>query len=96
LTQPFQGTDYIPVRDARRLATQHLRVKQAAIRWPGGWFTMQKLAAVLGEPAGSVERQVRYLRGKRFGAYTVEKRHRSRGTFEYRVHRPSAQREMFE
>jgi len=84
----FNGTDIVPKRDEPRLSTQHLRVKNAAIGWPGEWFTMQALAATLTEPAGSVERQVRYLRAERFGAYEVEKRHRHGGTFEYRVRVP--------
>ena len=83
--QHFNGTDFDHNRDGMRLATQHERVKHMALNWPGGWFTMQELSEDLGEPWGSVERQVRYLRSKRFGGYYVEKRHKSGGTFEYRV-----------
>ena len=90
----FQGTDFDSARDQRRLSTQHVRVKCAALNWPGGWFTMQELADCVGEPAGSVERQVRYLRAKRFGSYLVEKQHRSGGTFEYRVVEPKGQLEL--
>lgn len=82
---PFNGSDYDRTRDQPRLLTQHERVRQAAINWPGGWFTMSELAAKTGDPAGSVERQVRYLRAKRFGSFDVTKRHRSGGTWEFRV-----------
>jgi hypothetical protein len=81
----FKGTDYEPQRDEKRLSTQHKRVRTAALEWPGQWFTMQALAEYVGEPPGSVERQVRYLRDEKFGGYIVEKRHKHGGTFEYRV-----------
>lgn len=84
----FDGTDYVPPRDRARLTTQHLRVRAAALAWPGGWFTMYALAQNVKEPGASVEKQVRNLRLDRFGAYTVEKRHKSGGTFEYRVMLP--------
>ena len=90
----FQGTDYDAPRDQERLSSQHLRVKVAALSWPGGWFTMGELAVDTGEPAASVERQVRYLRSPRFGGWTVQKRHRSAGTFEYRI-RGQGQGELF-
>ena len=81
----FHGTDYDPARDGARLTTQHERVKHAALCWPGGWFTMHDLAVKTGEPAASVERQVRYLRKREHGGWTVLKRHVSGGTFEFRA-----------
>jgi hypothetical protein len=86
MTPYFNGTDL--GTPPERLETQHQRVKHLAMEWPGGWFTMYALSAATGDPPGSVERQVRYLRAERFGGYTVEKRHRSGGTFEYRVLEP--------
>lgn len=85
MAQRFEGSDYDHRRDAPRLSTQHAKVRDTALRWPGGWFTMERLAAAVGEPPASVERQVRYLRAPRFGGYHVEKRHVAGGTFEYRV-----------
>lgn len=81
----FDGTDFVEDRDHKRLSTQHYKVRDAAINWPGGWFTMYDLALAVDEPAASVERQVRYLRAKRFGGFYVAKRHVKGGTFEYRV-----------
>ncbi len=46
---------------------------------------MSQLADDTGDPPASVERQVRYMRSERFGEFTVDKRHVSGGTFEYRV-----------
>ena len=85
MNRTFDGEDFVAARDEARLSTQHQRVRHAALNWDGGWFTMPEMAAKTGDPAGSVERQVRYLRAARFGGYDVEKRHRSGGTFEYRV-----------
>lgn len=84
----FNGSDYEPEHDWQRLTTQHERVRDCALLWPGQWFTMMELAERTGEPPGSVERQVRYLRADRFGGYTVEKRtrgNRDSGLYEYRV-----------
>lgn len=98
VARDFEGTDYDAPRDRERLSSQHVRVKLAALTWPsrGRWFTMAALAEYVEEPAASVERQIRYLRARRFGGYSVEKRHVRGGTFEYRVVPPRGQGEMFE
>jgi len=88
MTTHYNGSDYQPELDFKRLETQHERVKRGAIVL--GWFTMAELSAYTSAPPGSVERQVRYLRAERFGGYTVEKRRTGdpeRGLFEYRVSR---------
>ncbi len=80
----FDGSDIEPP-DIPPLSTQHLRVRAAALAWHG-WFAMEELAHSIDEPAGSTERQVRYLRAERFGSYLVEKRRRGESrTWEYRV-----------
>ena len=85
----FDGSDYVPERDFSRLKTQHERAKAAAlIRSQTGWFTMSQIAADTGDPPASVERQIRYMRSKRFGEFVVAKRHVHGGTFEYRVLKP--------
>ena len=81
----FNGTDYVPSRDEKRLTTQHRKVREAALMWPGGWFTMAEIAKAVSEPPASVERQVRYLRAKRFGGYNIEKQHVAGGVFRYRL-----------
>ncbi len=85
LPRRYHGSD-LGDGDTRRLNRQHDRVREAALNWPGGWFTMYELARKLNAPEASVERQVRYLKEERFGGYAVEKR-RVEGAnhFEFRV-----------
>lgn len=82
----FDGADYVPVRDDPRLTGQLLRIWKATVG--RGWRTLDEIAAAAGAPAASVSAQLRHLRKERFGAHTVEKRHRgeaARGLYEYRV-----------
>jgi DNA-binding IclR family transcriptional regulator len=82
----FNGADYDHSRDAVRLTHQILRVFNAMAG--GQWRTLDEIAQMTGDPPASVSAQLRHLRKERFGAHTVEKRHRGNpgvGLYEYRL-----------
>lgn len=90
----FNGSDYLHARDARRLAKQHDRVREAMA--DGEWRTLSEIAALTGDPVASISAQLRHLRKERFGAHQVDKRCRGSsrsGLFEYRLrlNRPVAE-----
>lgn len=82
-TGGFDGETYDDTRDRTRLARQMAAVRR--VMAPGDWWTLGLLAAVVGAPEASVSARIRDLRKPRFGGYTVEKRYRARGVWEYRM-----------
>ena len=79
----FDGSDYVPARDDRRLTSQLGRIKRVVL--DGNWYTLQAIAELVYAPPASVSAQLRHLRKERFGKYTVDKRYLGRGLYEYRV-----------
>lgn len=82
----FDGDDYVPKRDDPRLTRQHIRIRDLML--DGVWRTLGEIAAVTGDPEASISAQLRHLRKPRFGALTVQKRHRGNGAvglYEYRI-----------
>jgi hypothetical protein len=82
----FNGSDYKPEFDNKRLSQQHIRVKKAMLN--KGWRTLSEIASITGDPESSISAQLRHLRKPRFGSYCVEKRargNRQKGLFEYRL-----------
>jgi hypothetical protein len=82
----FNGSDYEPQFDKKRLSGQLLRVY--TLMADGKWRTLSEIADSTGDPAASVSAQLRHLRKARFGSYEVQKRSRFRrsvGLFEYRL-----------
>lgn len=51
----------------------------------GAWLTLGELAEKTGHPEASISAQLRHLRKPRFGGYTIEKEHRGRGLYAYRL-----------
>lgn len=91
----FNGADYDPQYDDPRLSTQHGRVKQVML--PGDWKTLFEISRLTGDPPASVSAQLRHLRKKRFGSYTVERRirgEREDGLYEYRLLPPTLEIEI--
>jgi hypothetical protein len=81
----FDGDDYVPERDHIRLAGQMLAIY--TVIKGGDWLTLREIADESGAPEASVSAQLRHLRKERFGAHTVERRHRgepAQGLYEYR------------
>jgi hypothetical protein len=79
----FNGSDYIPERDDRRLTGQLLRV--ANCMKDGSWRTLSEIEALTGDPAASISAQLRHLRKRRFGAHRVNKDYLGRGLWTYQV-----------
>jgi hypothetical protein len=77
----FDGPDYEPQYDDSRLTGQIRRV--FLLMRDKQYRTLQEISNVTGDPP-----QLRHLRKKRFGAHTVNKRHRglrTKGLWEYQL-----------
>lgn len=72
--------------DQARLTTQLERIER--LMSDHCWRTVDEIVAVTGDPAPSVQAQLRHLRKVEFGSYVVDRRHRgdpSDGLYEYMV-----------
>jgi hypothetical protein len=82
----FDGSDYIPEWDDKRLTGQIKRVYVLMI--DGKWRSLGEIETATGDPQASISAQLRHLRKKRFGSHTVNKRRRGErenGLFEYQL-----------
>jgi len=79
----FDGADYNPKRDNPRLVPQFQRVKSLML--DEKWRTLEQISKAVDAPHASVSAQLRHLRKKRFGSYTVERKHAGDGLYFYRV-----------
>ena len=79
----FDGDDYVPERDNKRLTGQIERVY--ALVSDGQWRTLAAIAHATGDPESSVSAQLRHLRKPRFGSFRVEKEFIKSGLYRYRV-----------
>jgi len=85
----FDGADYQPDRDDKRLTGQLYRVFEATR--DGRWRTLDQIVARIAnlfeveDPEPSISAQLRHLRKERFGGHTVNKRHVGNGLYEYQV-----------
>jgi hypothetical protein len=68
---------------AIRLHAQQVRI--LGLMRDGAWRTLKEIAEVTGDPTPSISAQLRHLRKRRFGSYTVEKRHIGNGLYQYRI-----------
>ena len=91
----FNGPDYTPVLDRKRLTKQHEVIRELMI--DGVWRSLSEIAITTGYPESSISAQLRHLRKKRFGAYVVDKKRRgerTKGLFEYHLIDPRARPQM--
>jgi hypothetical protein len=79
----FNGPDYEPDRDHRRLSKQSDRILDLMI--DGRWRTVAEIAAATNDPENSIQAQLRHLRKPRFGSYIVEKKRRGDSLYLYHV-----------
>ncbi len=80
----FNGPDYVPALDQKRLSTQNDRIRDFML--DGRFRTLQEIETALGFPQASISAQLRHLKKPRFGAYTLNKRRRKlAGLFEYQL-----------
>ena len=80
------GPAYVPGLDRDRITGQMRDVLDLMI--DGEWRTLFDISGALDAPESSVSAQLRHLRKSQFGAFVVEKRRRTSGTWEYRVSEP--------
>ena len=84
----FNGPCYDPKSDQKRLTKQIDRVYSCMI--DGTWRTLNEISDSTGDPQASISAQLRHLRKKKFGAYTVDKRSRGdrkNGLWEYKLYK---------
>ena len=82
----FDGSDYDPKYDKKRLTGQILRIFD--VIKDGCWNTLEEIQDLTGDPQASISAQLRNLRKERFGSYLIEKRYRGdrlNGLWEYRL-----------
>jgi len=80
----FDGPAFDESKDSARLSGQIERVWNAMK--DGQWRTVDQIVALTGDPANSVQAQLRHLRKPRFGSYLVERRRATEsGLWQYRV-----------
>ena len=82
----FDGSDYNPKHDKKRLTGQILRIFD--IVKDGSWNTVKEIEQLTGDPQTSISAQLRNLRKDRFGGHIVETRYRgdrSKGLWEYKL-----------
>lgn len=85
-TARFNGSDYCPALDDRRLRGQIKRIYY--LMKDGRFRTLGEIGRLTGDPQASISAQLRHLRKKRFGENQVNKRprgERENGLFEYQL-----------
>lgn len=81
----FDGKTYVSERDHERLSSQLMRVLQ--VMQDGQWRTLSEIADITRSPQASVSARIRDLRKEKFGAFRVNRRHLSKGLFQYQIER---------
>jgi hypothetical protein len=84
--QRFNGSDYNPEFDDKRLSGQIKRVFN--LMSDGKWRTLNEISEATGDPHASISAQLRHLRKDKFGAHVILKRSRGErviGLFEYKL-----------
>ena len=80
----FNGSDYVPKLDHKRLTTQMHQIKNLML--DGKFRTLRDIENALGYAQASISAQLRNLRKSRFGGFTLDKQRRTLGgLFEYRL-----------
>jgi len=77
------GATYNAQFDHDRLSRQAKLIYKLMV--DGAWRSLSEISQITGEPEASVSARLRDLRKPRFGGFTVERRRRSKGTFEYKL-----------
>ena len=79
----FDGADYQPNRDDKRLSRQIDRV--FACMKDGKWRTLGEIAVITRDPEASISAQLRHLKKAKFGGHTLHRNYRNDGLYEYQV-----------
>ena len=82
----FNGSDYIPALDHKRLTGQLARIYTVMI--DGEWRSLREIANLTDAGEASISANLRNLRKEQFGYYLVNKQRRGEpknGLFEYQL-----------
>ena len=79
----FNGPDYVPERDWKRLNTQIANIYD--LMRDQNWRSLRTISAATGYPEASISAQLRHLRKTRFGSHTVNKKHLGNGFYHYQL-----------
>ena len=77
------GTTFDPFVDMDRLNDQMKRVY--SVMKDSNWRTLAEIASATGDPEASVSARLRDFRKARFGSFQVNRRRKSKGTYEYQI-----------
>ena len=87
LSPPFDGDTIDDGLDTDRLRRQLDRVRTLLLA-QYRWHSLSEIREATGIAEASASARLRDLRKAKFGGYTIDRRRRSPGTFEYRMMRP--------
>jgi len=79
----FDGVDYQPKRDRKRLTGQIQRIYD--LIKDGQYRTLDQIAYDAECPHASASAQLRNLRKPRFGGYVIDRKHMGNGLYTYRL-----------
>lgn len=79
----FTGADFNKERDQKRLDSQIGKILRLML--DGVWRTVNEISSMVGCPENSAQAQLRNLRKKPNGGYTVDRRYMGNGLYQYRV-----------
>lgn len=90
MSKPF-GPSYEEAKDGARILKQIEVIRDVMLSAAecGSWLTLDEIHNLTRFPQASISADLRHLRKKAFGKFTVDKRRRNAGgTWEYSVSRP--------
>lgn len=79
----FDGADYQPDRDRRRLRGQIKRIFD--LMKDGRYRSLDEIASITGDPHASVSAQLRNMRKPKFGGHIVNRRYINNGLYQYQL-----------
>ena len=79
----FDGADYIHERDGKRLAKNHLKLKE--LMRDKVYRTLREISYITNIPEASVSAGLRDFRKERFGSHTLNKKYLENGLYSYQL-----------
>ena len=79
----FNGPDYVPARDDKRLTRQQELIWE--VMKTGREYTLWQISEITNQPEASISAQLRHLRKPRFGSHEVTKKYVSSGLYTYKL-----------
>jgi hypothetical protein len=83
MTDKFNGSDYVPARDDRRLTGQQELIWE--VMKSGKEYTLWQISEITKQPEASISAQLRHLRKPRFGSHEVTKKYVGSGLYTYKL-----------